>query len=127
MTTFTAFIKTFLHLKEAYSVTGLGEILWTLPENICSKSRSSPSEVLLRKGALKICSKCEHPCRSVILIKLGLNNIEWYFPDIFLFFLLVLNIYSALLKELSLIYSNLLLHAGRYFMHALFSIPRELQ
>ena len=34
--------------------------------------RSSPAEVFLRKGVLKICSKCtgEHPCRSVISKKL---------------------------------------------------------
>ena len=34
--------------------------------------RSSPSEVFLEKGVLKICSKFrgEHPCRSVISIKL---------------------------------------------------------
>ena len=37
-----------------------------------SKSRSSHPEMFLVKGALKICSKFtgEHPCRSVISIKL---------------------------------------------------------
>ena len=39
---------------------------------ILIKFRSSPSEVLLGKGVLKICSKFtgEHPCRSAISIKL---------------------------------------------------------
>ena len=37
-----------------------------------SSFRSSPSEVFLGKGVLKICSKFtgEHPCRSAISIKL---------------------------------------------------------
>ena len=41
-------------------------------------SRSSPAEVFLGKGVLKICSKFtwEHPCRSVISIKLQSNFIE---------------------------------------------------
>ena len=36
------------------------------------KTRSSPSEVFLGKGVLKICSNItgEHPCRSVISIKM---------------------------------------------------------
>ena len=40
--------------------------------------RSSRPQVFLRKGVLKICSKFtgEHPCRSVILIKLLCNFIE---------------------------------------------------
>ena len=40
--------------------------------------RSSPPEVFLRKGVLKICSKFtgEHPCRSVISTKLQSNFIE---------------------------------------------------
>ena len=40
--------------------------------------RSSHPEVFLRKGVLKICSKftAEHPCRSVISIKLQSNFIE---------------------------------------------------
>ena len=40
--------------------------------------RSSPSEVFLGKDALEICSKFtgEHPCRSVISIKLQSNVIE---------------------------------------------------
>ena len=40
--------------------------------------RSSPSEVFLGKGFLKICSKFtgEHPCRSVNSIKLLCNFIE---------------------------------------------------
>ena len=40
--------------------------------------RSSHSEVFLRKGVLKICSKFtgEHPCRSAISIKLQSNFIE---------------------------------------------------
>ena len=49
--------------------------------------RNSPPEVFLRKGVLKISSKFtgEHPCQSVILIKLQSNFIEItlrhrYFP-----------------------------------------------
>ena len=40
--------------------------------------RSSPPEVFLCKGVLKLCSKftAEHPCRSVISIKLQSNFIE---------------------------------------------------
>ena len=40
--------------------------------------RSSRSEVFLRKGVLKTCSKFteEHPCRSAISIKLQSNCIE---------------------------------------------------
>ena len=42
------------------------------------KYRSSHPEVFLRKGVPKICSKFtgEHPCRSVISIKLFCNFIE---------------------------------------------------
>ena len=42
------------------------------------KYRSSHPDVFLRKGVLKICSKVtgEHPCRSVISIKLLCNFIE---------------------------------------------------
>ena len=42
------------------------------------KLRSSHPEVFLRKAVLKICSKFtgEHPCRSVISIKLQSNFIE---------------------------------------------------
>ena len=41
-------------------------------------SRNSRPEVFLRNGVLKICSKIteEHPCRSVISIKLQGNLIE---------------------------------------------------
>ena len=40
--------------------------------------RSSPPEVFLEKSVLKVCSKFteEHPCRSVILIKLLCHFIE---------------------------------------------------
>ena len=40
--------------------------------------RSNPPEVLLLKGILEICSKFtgEHPCRSVISVKLQSNFIE---------------------------------------------------
>ena len=40
--------------------------------------RSSPPEVFLEKGVLKICSKFteEHPCQTVISIKLQGNFIE---------------------------------------------------
>ena len=44
----------------------------------CTIVRSSRPEVSLRKGVLKICSKCtgEHLCRSAISIKLQSNFIE---------------------------------------------------
>ena len=44
----------------------------------CPTIKSSALEVFLGKGALKICSKFtrEHPCRSVISIKLQSNFIE---------------------------------------------------
>ena len=49
-----------------------------LSHKICAIcfSRSSSPEVFLGKGVLKICSKFtgEHPCRSVISIKLLCNN-----------------------------------------------------
>ena len=46
-------------------------------------SRSNSPEVFLGKGILKICSKCtgEHPCRSVISIKLQSNFIEITFRN----------------------------------------------
>ena len=44
--------------------------------------RGSHHKVLLRKGALKICSKFtgEHPCRSAISVKLLCNFIEITLP-----------------------------------------------
>ena len=41
--------------------------------------RSSPSEVFLGKGALKICSKFtgEHSCRSVIFNKVAFISYDW--------------------------------------------------
>ena len=49
-----------------------------LQEFATKRKRSSPPEVFLVKGVLKICSKVtgEHPCRSVILIKFQSNFIE---------------------------------------------------
>ena len=46
--------------------------------------RSSPPDVFLEKGILKISSKFtgEHPCRSVILIKLQNNFIETTLPHV---------------------------------------------
>ena len=48
------------------------------PEVFLEKGRNSPPEVFLEKGVLKICSKLtgEHPCLSVISIKLLCNFIE---------------------------------------------------
>ena len=50
-------------------------------------SRSSPSELFLGKGFLKICSKFtgEHPCRSAISVKLLCNFIKFaaYFQNTF--------------------------------------------
>ena len=45
-----------------------------------AKNRSSPPEVFLLKGVLKICSKFtgEHPCRKVISIKLLCNLFAIY-------------------------------------------------
>ena len=54
-----------------------------------TRFRSSRPEVFLRKGVLEICSKFtgEHPCQSVILIKLQNNFIDhtlaWMFSCIF--------------------------------------------
>ena len=44
---------------------------------LVKKYRSSHAEVFLGKDVLKICSKCtgEHPCRTVISIKL-LHNLK---------------------------------------------------
>ena len=49
---------------------------WAFP--MSRSFRSSRQEVFLRKGVLKICSifTVEHPCRSVISIKLLCNFIE---------------------------------------------------
>ena len=48
------------------------EILSLFLSNVLILCRSSPPEVFLGKGVLKICSKFtgEHPCRSLISIKL---------------------------------------------------------
>ena len=51
-------------------------------DDICTTYRSSQQEVFLEKGALKICNKFkgEHPCRSVISIKLLWNHASaWVF------------------------------------------------
>ena len=42
------------------------------PEEFSNNEESSHPQVFLRKGVLKICSKFtgEHPCRSVISVKL---------------------------------------------------------
>ena len=47
-------------------------------EEALTSYKSSPLEVFLRKSVLTICSKVtgEHPCRSVISIKLQSNFIE---------------------------------------------------
>ena len=57
--------------------------------SLCCSSRSSCSEVFLRKGVLKICSKFtgEHPCWSVISTKLqsswkGKKKISWQMAGI---------------------------------------------
>ena len=46
--------------------------------NLCEHFRSNPLGLFLRKGVLKICSKStgEHPCRSVISMRLLCNFIE---------------------------------------------------
>ena len=55
--------------------------MWNWSEQICVRVgwiRSSSPEVFSRKGVLKICIKFtgEHPCRSVISIKLQSNVTE---------------------------------------------------
>ena len=54
------------------------DLVETFNDHYINIIRSSRPEVFLRKGALKICSKFtgEHPCRSVISIKLLCNFIE---------------------------------------------------
>ena len=53
-------------------------IAWNTFKTISIICRSSHQEIFLVKGVLKICSKFtgEHPCQSVILIKLLCNFIE---------------------------------------------------
>ena len=53
-------------------------------ENLRMRGISRPrshAEVFLRKGVLKICSKFagEHPCRSVISIKMHIRTSAWLF------------------------------------------------
>ena len=54
----------------------ISEDSWRHP--VVSHTEMSPPEVFFGKGVLKICSKftAEHPCRSVIAIKLLCNFIE---------------------------------------------------
>ena len=51
--------------------------IWDVP-TILTYFRSSPPQLLLKKGILKTCSKFkgENPCRSVISVKLQSNFIE---------------------------------------------------
>ena len=51
---------------------------WCFPVSFVTEPRNSCSEVFLKKGILKICSKFtgNHPCRSVISISLSYNIIE---------------------------------------------------
>ena len=53
-------------------------MLHLIPETLSTFHRSSSPEVFLGKGVLKICSKFtgEHPCRSVISIKLLLISVK---------------------------------------------------
>ena len=48
---------------------------------LSSRDGSSPSEVFLGKGVLKICSKFtgEHPCRSAILISCKVTSLNSHF------------------------------------------------
>ena len=74
-TPFTVFAKIVHHRR----LTGLQIHIWNNKSWQKKKSmRSSPLEVLLGKGSLKICSKFtgEHPCRSAISIKLQSSFIE---------------------------------------------------
>ena len=70
-----------LFLKERFSLQDISELLNHVVLQIFKFliiSRSSHPEVFLEKGVLKICSKFtgEHPCQSVISIKLQNNLIE---------------------------------------------------
>ena len=51
----------------------------------CSRCKSSSLKVLLAEGALKICSKFtgEHPCQSVISVKLQNKTLAWVFSSKF--------------------------------------------
>ena len=68
--------------KVTFAIVDIGKnVQFTQAQNIfcqLSKGRSSHPEVFLSKGVLKICSKFtgEHPCQSVISIKLLCNFIE---------------------------------------------------
>ena len=68
---FTKFFAVFVAI-------GLDKHPWV--RDYCSTFRSSPLEVFLGKSVLKICSKFtgEHPCRSVISIKLGKKPLQLY-------------------------------------------------
>ena len=73
------FIGWSVRLNQHYFMLDLNIILnllkdfWFIISNL-----KQPTDVLLRKGVLKICSKFtgEHPCRSAISIKLLFNFIE---------------------------------------------------
>ena len=74
---FKNFKKLHLFSKEAPFFFQSIDFIWQLPKRR-SIFRSSHPEVFLKKGVLKICSKFtgEHPCQSVISIKLQSNFIE---------------------------------------------------
>ena len=67
---FALYIEKYLHWNVLNKVKGLQ------PVELSRRDRSSYSEVFLEKGILKIWSKFtkEHPCQSVISIKLLRNR-----------------------------------------------------
>ena len=64
-------IKTLVDILVCYKIHLLNELMFNRPE-------TGLSEVFLDKGVLKICWKFtgEHPCRTVISIKLQSNFVE---------------------------------------------------
>ena len=68
---------TWLNLRIIFPLTS-SQTHWFNTLILATVYRSSPSEVFLRKGVLKICSRFtrEHPCRSVISMKLQSDFIE---------------------------------------------------
>ena len=78
---FTRFFLKYLEKLKSVATGNLSrdyiyQILRKSEINTTLSSRSSLPEMFLVKGVLKICSKGEQPCRSVISIKLQSNFIE---------------------------------------------------
>ena len=84
-------------------------IMWTWSRKHW-RCRSSPPEVLLKRGVPKICSKFtgEHPCRSVISIKLLCSALQlyknhtsaWVFSCFFIQYILPLPILNKVIMKI---------------------------